>query len=312
MRWLALAFVGSISLVALPAWADNKATAEALFSEGRALATAGNCAEAIPKFQASQKLDPGVGTLLNLAECFEKVGRTASAWAEYREVISLARAAGSKEREELATQKSKALEPKLSRLQIKVAGDAAGVAITRDGEPVQPAELGVAIPVDPGKHVIEASAPGKQPFSKTVEIGAEADSQVVEIPALAAGEGGGPGPGGETPGKKSDGSTQRTIGLVVGGAGVIGVAVGAVFGLQAGSKWDDAKAKCNDYPYECGPDGVELADDAKSSATISTIGFIAGGVLIAGGAALYFTAGSGGQSVAVGVGPGSLRIRGRF
>ncbi len=300
-------------MVALPAWADNKATAEALFSEGRTLASAGNCEEAIPKFQASQKLDPGIGTLLNLAECFEKVGRTASAWAEYREVIPLARAAGSKEREELATQKAKALEPKLSRLSIKVAGDAAGVTITRDGEPVQAAELGVAIPVDPGKHVIEASAPDKQPFSKTVEIGAEADSQVVEVPALAASEaGGGAGQGGEPAGAKSDGSTQRTIGLVVGGVGIVGVAVGTVFGLQASSKWDDAKSKCNDYPYECGPDGVDLADEAKSSATVSTIGFIAGGVLIAGGAALFFTAGSGEKSVAIGVGPGSLRIRGRF
>ena len=300
-------------MVALPARADNKATAEALFSEGRTLATAGNCAEAIPKFQASQKLDPGVGTLLNLAECYEKVGRTASAWAEYREVISLARQAGSKDREELATQKSKALEPKLSRLAIKVTGDAAGVTVTRDGEAVQAAELGVAIPVDPGKHVIEASAPGKKTHSVTVEVGAESDSQVIEIPELVAGEAGpGSGPGDEAKGATSYGSTQRTIGLVAGGLGIVGVAVGAVFGLQAGSKWDDAKSKCEDYPYDCGPDGVELADEAKSSATISTIGFIAGGVLLAGGAALYFTAGSGEKAVAVGVGPGSLRIRGRF
>jgi hypothetical protein len=313
MRWLAFAFVGLVSLIASPARADNKAAAEALFSEGRALATAGNCAEAIPKFQASQKLDPGVGTLLNLAECYEKVGRTASAWAEYREVISLARVTGSKEREELATQKSKALEPKLSRLAIKVTGEATGVTITRDGEAVQAAELGVAIPVDPGKHVIEASAPGKKTHSVSVEVGAEADSKVVEIPELIPDEAGaGTTPGGEASGGKSDGSTQRTIGLVLGGVGVVGVAVGAVFGLQAGSKWDDAKAKCDDYPYECGPDGVELADDAKSSATISTIGFIAGGALLAGGAALFFTAGSGDKAVAVGVGPGSLKIRGRF
>ena len=83
MRWLAFAFVGCMSLVALPVGAQsNKATAEALFTEGRALATSGKCAEAIPKFQASQKLDPGVGTLLNLAECYEQVGKTASAWAE--------------------------------------------------------------------------------------------------------------------------------------------------------------------------------------------------------------------------------------
>ena len=225
-------------------------------------------------------------------------------------MISLARAAGSREREELAAQKAKALEPKLSRLAIKVTGDASGISITRDGEAVEAAELGVAIPVDPGKHVVEASAPGKKPFSQAIEIGAEADSKVVEIPELEAGDAGG-GPGGDAAARKSDGSTQRTIGLVLGGAGVVGVAVGAVFGLQASSKWDDAKSKCDDYPYECGAEGVDLADDAKSSATISTIGFIAGGALLAGGAALFFTAGSG-EAVAVGVGPLSLRIRGRF
>lgn len=315
MRWLALAFVGCISFSALPVGAQgsNKATAEALFTEGRALATSGKCAEAIPKFQASQKLDPGVGTLLNLAECYEQVGKTASAWAEYREAISLARLAGSKEREELATERAKALEPKLSRLAIKVTGDAAGVTITRDGEAVESAELGQAIPVDPGKHVIEASAPGKQKFSQTIEIGDNADSKTVEIPALAEGTGGGAVPPGDEPAaSKSDGSTQRTIGLIVGGVGIVGVAVGAVFGLQASSKWDDAKAKCDDYPYGCGSDGVSLADDANSAATISTIGFIAGGVLIAGGATLFLTAGSSDDKVSLGIGPGSVRIRGRF
>ena len=254
---MAFAFVCSVRWVASPAFAQSgssKATAEALFTEGRALASSGKCAEAIPKFQASQKLDPGVGTLLNLAECYEQVGRTASAWAEYREVISLARLAGSKEREELATQKAKALEPKLSRLAIKTTGDASGLTITRDGEAVEAAELGVAIPVDPGQHVIEASAPGKQKFSQTVEIGKEADSKVVEIPALAEGAAAAPGtePDEAAQSGGNDGSTQRTIGLVLGGVGIVGVAVGAIFGLQAGSKWDDAKAKCDDYPYGCG------------------------------------------------------------
>jgi serine/threonine-protein kinase len=77
MRWLALAFVWSLSALALPVHAQtsgsNKAAAEALFSEGRTLAASGRCVEAIPKFQGSQKLDPGIGTLLNLAECYEQV-----------------------------------------------------------------------------------------------------------------------------------------------------------------------------------------------------------------------------------------------
>lgn len=314
MRWMALGFV-ALGWVTSPAFAQsgsNKAAAEALFSEGRSLASAGKCDEAIPKFQASQNLDPGVGTLLNLADCYEQVGKTASAWAEYREVIALARAAGSKEREELATQKAKALEPKLSRLAIKVSGDASGLTITRDGEALESAELGVAIPVDPGTHVIEASAPGKQTFSQSIEVGKEGDSKVVEIPALADGAGPAPGPADE-PAKDGGGSAQGTIGLVMGGVGIVGVAVGAVFGLSASSKWKDAKAECSDYPYGCGSEGVALQDDAKSAATISTIGFIAGGVLLAGGAALWLTAGSGDeQTVAVGVGPGTLRIKGSF
>jgi hypothetical protein len=316
MRWMALGFAACLGWVASPVFAQsgsNKAAAEALFSEGRSLASTGKCDEAIPKFQASQKLDPGVGTLLNLADCYEQVGKTASAWAEYREVIALARAAGSKEREELATQKAKALEPKLSRLAIKVSGDASGLSITRDGEALESAELGVAIPVDPGTHVIEASAPGKQKFSQSVEVGKDGDSKVVEIPALADGGEAGPGPGPGEPAKSGGGSAQGTMGLVMGGVGIVGVAVGAVFGLSASSKWKDAKAECSDYPYGCGSEGVALQDDAKSAATISTIGFIAGGVLLAGGAALWLTAGSGDeQAVAVGVGPGTLRIKGSF
>ena len=323
MRWMAFAFVASVGWMASPAFAQsvsNKAAAEALFSEGRTLASSGRCAEAIPKFQGSQKLDPGIGTLLNLAECYEQVGKTASAWAEYREVISLARAAGSKEREELATQRSKVLEPKLSRLAIKVAagaGDASSITVTRNGEALQPAELGLAIPVDPGKHVIEASAPGKQTWSQTIEVGGDADSKLVEIPALADEGAGDPGPaggGGPADSASGDGGTQRTIGLVVAGVGVVGVALGTVFGLQASSKWKDAKAKCSDYPYGCGDDGVSMADDAKGAATISTIGFIAGGVCLAGGAALWLTAGgsSNDKAVSVGIGPGSVRIKGAF
>jgi hypothetical protein len=315
--------VSSLSAFALPVHAQtsgsNKAAAEALFSEGRTLAAAGRCAEAIPKFQGSQKLDPGIGTLLNLAECYEQVGKTASAWAEYREVISLARAAGSKEREELATQRAKALEPKLSRLAVKVAAgtDASSISVKRDGEALQPAELGVAIPIDPGSHVIEASAPGKQTWSYTIEVGKDADSKLVEIPGLVDEGSGGPGPGsGGRPADSAsgDGKTQRTIGLVVAGVGVVGVALGTVFGLQASSKWKDAKEKCSDYPFGCGDDGVSMADDAKSAATISTIGFIAGGVCLAGGAALWLTAGSSSddKKVSVGIGPGSVRIKGTF
>jgi thioredoxin-like negative regulator of GroEL len=103
---------------------SNRAAAEALFNQGRDLMTAGKFVEACPKFEASQQLDPGLGTMLNLAECYEKTGRTASAWAEYREAIPLARAAGSKARQDLAVERAKALEERLSTLTIRaIAGE---------------------------------------------------------------------------------------------------------------------------------------------------------------------------------------------
>src|SRR5258708_7517825 len=119
--------------------------------------------------------------MLNLADCYEKNGQTASAWAEFREASSAARAAGSKDREELARQRATALEPKLSRLTIVAAKQSA--QITRDGTPVDSAAFGTAMPVDPGKHVVEATARGKQKWSKAIEVAATAHVSV-EVPLL--------------------------------------------------------------------------------------------------------------------------------
>lgn len=320
MRWLALVIaIGVLGTpVLVQASESNKAAAEALFNEGRSLMQAGRYDEAVAKLKASQDLDPALGTLLNVAECYERLGRTASAWAQYREIVSLARQAGSKDREEFAEQKAKALEPRISKLAINLkpgTGDAAGMKITRDGVVVSAAELAVAIPVDPGKHIIEVTAPGKEPWSLTIEIGEGANVKQVEIPALAdasstpAAAGGAAAPAEES----SDGSGQRIAGLVIGGVGVVGVGLGAFFGIQASSNWSDAKKQCTAYPYGCTAEGVSLQEDASSQATISTIAFIAGGVALAGGAVLFFTAGSSKQeSVSLGVGPGNVTIKGTF
>src|SRR4051812_39786672 len=162
----------------------NRAAAEALFGEGRALMAKSQFSEACPKFEASEQLDPGLGTLLNLADCYEKLGKTASAWAEYREAIPLARGAGSKVRENLAIERAKALESRLSMITIRALGgaeDSAALEIRRDGVPVQAAKFGSPIPVDPGPHTIEATAPGKQKWSSTVQLN-EAQQLSIEVP----------------------------------------------------------------------------------------------------------------------------------
>ena len=304
----------------------NRAAAEALFNQGRDLMTTGKFSEACPKFEASQQLDPGLGTMLNLAECYEKTGRTASAWAEYREAIPLARAAGSKARQDLATERAQALQERLSTLTIRaMAGDDTSphLEVRRDGVALQEAELGAPIPVDPGEHVIEAVAPGKQPWSSKIQVGADAAKVSVEIPALQAASGNPsssatpaavttPAPTGALPADNPNaGSAMRMTGLVFGGVGVVGIGLGSFFGLQASSKWSDAKGKCADFPYGCGAEGQDLQSSAKSAATISTVMFVAGGALLATGAVLYFTAPKR-ESVALGIGPGSAFVKGSF
>jgi hypothetical protein len=309
---------------------SNKAAAEALFKEGRSLMSEHRYEEAIQKLKASQDLDPGLGTLLNLADCYEKLGRTASAWAEYREIAALARRAGASERESLAEQKIQALEPQLSNLAIQVspnAGDPNSLEITRDGQPLRRGEVGVAIPVDPGEHVVRASAPGKQPWSMKVVVGPKGDSQTVVVPVLSdtspAASSASPvtaTDGSSDPGMDrglgdsgSDGSGRRTLGLVLGGLGLAGVAVGSFVGLKAFSTWSDAKDACNDYPFDCGREGKRLEADARGYSTISTWSFVAGGALLAAGSVLFITASPGPDpEVSLGLGPSSVAVKGRF
>jgi hypothetical protein len=83
------------------------------------------------------------------------------------------------------------------------------------------------------------------------------------------------------------------LGLAIGGVGVVGIGVGAVFGIVAGGKLDDAKTACSAYPTCDRASQVEVDaanDSAKSAALVSTIGFIAGGAALAGGIVLYVTA----------------------
>ena len=307
----------------------NRAAAEALFNQGRDLMTAGKFADACPKFEASQQLDPGLGTMLNLAECYEKTGRTASAWAEYREAIPLARAAGSKARLDLATERAQALQERLSTLTIRaMSGDDEGVhlEVRRDGVALQEAELGSPIPVDPGEHVVEAVAPGKQPWASKVQVAGDAAKVSVEIPKLQAvgSDQTPPAATATTPAvtttpdntppasDKPSGSAQRTTGLVFGGVGVVGIGLGAFFGLQASSKWSDAKKGCSDYPYGCSANATDLRSSAHSAGTVSTVAFVAGGALLATGVVLYLTAPTKKQSVALGFGPGSAFVQGSF
>jgi hypothetical protein len=158
-------------LSATPA-AAQKAEANVLFDEGRRAMASHDYAQAIGKLEQSQQLDPAVGTLLNLAECYTAIGRTASAWATYRDAASLAATTKQLDRERYATRKAQELEAKLSRLEVSVEPEARvpGLSVTRSGVPIPEGLWGAAVPVDPGPQHLEAKAPGRAPWTLDVKV----------------------------------------------------------------------------------------------------------------------------------------------
>ena len=321
--WAVIAAFGTMGFSSI-AWAGDASTqaaAEALFRQGRDLMQQGNYAEACPKLRESQRLDPGAGTLLNLASCYEKNGQSASAWATYGEAAAMAARSGRNDWETAARERASKLEPTLSTLIILVptGSDVPGLGVERDGLRVERAQWGLPIPVDPGVHPVSATAPRKQQWSTTVTVGANAAKASVTIPPLVLEQGDGAGtpapgpigpvaqpeprPSGATDAGADDGSTQRTWGLVLGGVGVAGLAAGSVFGLMAKSKHDEALDHCS-AANECSPEAIDLDDQAHSRATVSTILFGTGAAALVGGGILYFTAPSGEpKGVAVGAAP---------
>jgi hypothetical protein len=295
--------LGSASLAR--AQGTSEAAATALFDEGRRLMGEHKFAEACPKLAESERLAPSGGTLLNLADCYEHTGQTASAWVAWKDVASRANAAGKADVEKRALTRAAALEPALSKLTIAVdaGSDVFGLEVKRDGVAVGHTEFGLAIPVDPGAHVIEAAAPKKKGFSAKVDVAAkQTDARVtvrleddleasappppVSPPAPAV-----PPSTPPQPSPPSGGSALKTVGVVVGVVGLAGVVVGSVFGVDANSKNQTALQPQNCRTSTlCTQNGLSLTSDAKSAATISTIAFAAGGALVAGGVVLWLVA----------------------
>ena len=262
----------------------NTAGAEALYDEARSLMKQGDFARACPKFKQSNDLDPGGGTLLNLAECYEKQGKFASAWSTFKEALTVARRDGRSERVEYAKKHLAVVEPKLSKITIEVPSESneSGLTVTLDGAELGAAAWGVGMPVDPGSHRIAASAPNKAPFEQSVEI--ESGSTTLKIPKLEDANDTPPPRAVDTDTEKkpvTDEATpsngRRTAGFVIGGVGVVALGVGGFFGLRAFSKWGDRNDNC---VGGCNSAAKTAGDEAKTAATIGNIGIGLGVVAI--------------------------------
>lgn len=277
----------------------DAALAEALFKEARDLMRSKNYAAACPKFAESYRLDPGLGALLNLAACHEAQGKIATAWGEYRDADAQALRTNDKSRQKFAAEHASALEPRLPKLVLTMREPPANLEVSRDGTALGTASLGTPLPIDPGEHRIEATAPGFLPWSTKVQA-KEGRRVEVEIPALEAApeepakvDTGGPnGPDRATPPPNEGWSGRTVAGVLVGGAGIAGLAVGGVFVALTASKKSEADEPNNcDAQKKCQEDGITAIESAKTFAWGANIALGAGAALLVAGGVLLLTGG---------------------
>jgi hypothetical protein len=278
----------------------DRALAEELFLEGKRLMAEGRVAEGCSKLAESQALDPGGGTLLNLAVCHEAEGKTATAWVELRAALAQASRDGRDDRIALAEERLRALEPRLARLRVTVPAESrlAGLQVTVDDAPLREGSWGTTAPVDPGAHTVTADAPGRRSWSTTVVAADEGQQIEVSVPlltplppALGARAMVLSWPPVAAPSREQRTSPMRTAGWVTGGVGAAALTVGAAFGVAAMVAASDAESACRGGL--CFSDeGQRDSDRAHAFATTANITVGAGLVAAAVGVALVLASGA--------------------
>jgi hypothetical protein len=265
---------------------------QVLFDRAKQLANAHKYEEACPLLEESLALDPALGTMFNLADCYEHIGRTASAWRLFAKVEGGAHAAAQAEREIRAHDRAAALANRVAKLTIEVppAAREPNLRVTADGETVLPTSYGVAMAVDVGAHKIAAEAPGLAPWHEDVQVPSDGATITVRVPVLQMGPGASapaagsapPAAAQPVPPEPASGGGRRTLGYAIGGVGLVGVAAGAIFGGLAASKHTDCAGGC-----------VGAERDRQSQAyvygNVSTISLAVGGVALASAAILILT-----------------------
>jgi hypothetical protein len=319
-----------VTAVAAPSSAQQSdAMAEAMFRQARELMKGGNYEQACPKFAESQRLDPKLGTLLNLAVCHDKQGKVASAWAEFSTAASMARREGRADREKFANDQMKLIEAKLPQLVLKPQVTSADMQVTIDGRMINAVMFNSPLPVDPGTHSVTAKAAGKREWSTTVEVPAGKGETPLLIPPLEdepvatsdpappvapTTPAPAPAPASEPKPAEADGGGDYTwlaaTGFAVGGVGIV---VGAITGGMTLSKGSDISDTCNGD--SCPADQADAISEANTLANVSNVGFAIGGVgLVVGVIALLISGDDSSEAATLSprLGPGGADLRWRF
>lgn len=295
---------------------EAEAAAQAAFDEGMQLMKAGHYEQACERIAKSLELDPGMAAQFRLAECYERLGRLASAWKNYNDVAHAARAAGMRDRERFARERAAVLQSQLSTLTIVVPEEVSaipGLRVERDGKAVASSLWNTPIPVDPGQTRVVVSAPDREPWSTQVVVGGGGGQERIDVPPF----------GGAPAGKEAevdDGlSGQAIAGIVIAAVGAAAMGAGVVIGVAAKPRYDESNDHCVDNV--CDAEGLDIRDSVRTQGNVATAVFVVGAAALVGGAVLWLTAPSGNAEssddeadIAVGFGltPGGAILRGTF
>jgi hypothetical protein len=330
---VSITMLGASAHAQIPSASGSSALAEALFQQGRDLFKQERYAEACPKLAESQRLEPKLGTLLNLALCHEKEEKYATAWAEYTSAAAIARQKGQTERADFANEQIEALKAKLAYVTIAVKDPPAGLRVQLDDKHLDVVALNAVLPIDTGKHRVTATAPGKEPWSTEIEVPPKRAELRLEIPALEASTPAQaapsaaptpppaltapiPAPTPSTAAPPPPARDTATLLMATGfSVGAIGVMTGAVTGSFAAARANDILQHCQGNRCDADQRGPLATANALANASnvAFAIGAIGAGVGVV-GVVMWRREAAAKNHVAVTpvLGPGSIGLQGTF
>ena len=277
---LAGAFLlSSKSAVAQTAQSSRNAQSEGLVQQGQALLENGDVAGACAKFEAAETLEISPVTLFRLGDCYQRSGRTASAWHAFLEAQALAQGGKKYDLAQRAAERVSAIEPKLSRLVfvVPMTSRVPGLTVRLGANTVPPAAWGTPIPVDAGVQRVSASAQGYRAWSVDIDMGGrEGQRYSVDVPTLS--------PDSNQQSRGDRGRALRTAGVVTGSVGLAGLGAGAVFSVL--SRNGNDASTCSKGTAQC----AQTPANKTSLSDAATVSFALGGALLATGVTLFVVA----------------------
>jgi hypothetical protein len=286
------------SAVALGQVATEHAQAEALSDAAAVSRAAGDTEEECSRLEASARFEPTPARVSVLAECNERLGRSATAWATYGRAAVLARRGGSVEEQARAEAEVARLEPSLVKLSVVVPEphQLIGLEVFHDGVLLDRSLYGVGVAVDPGPHKLVARAPHHVSWSTEIGMPAAPGTVSVRVPMLSWSAIPSIARPSAVPRRSSapsvspvlddPGSTQRTIAWVVSGSGAALLGAGLVATLVANGHEKDLERRCS-RTDACSSDARDDFEALQASRAAALLLFGTGGVAMVSGVAVY-------------------------